>query len=78
MKVWLVRQTQPVDYYEEKTIYVCSSKEKAVEYCRKLNEEYGYGCVFDENWDFIEPGTDYDAIHYYDWDCMEIDKPLVL
>lgn len=78
--VWLVRQTQPVDYYENRTIYVCSTKERAVEYCRKLNKTYGYGVRFDENYDYIDydDDYDYDNVHYYDWESMEIDEDLVL
>lgn len=80
MKVYLVRQTQPVDYYDDKTIYVCSTKEKAQEYCRKLNKEYGYGVKFNEDWDFVEfdDEYDYDNQHYYDWECMEVDEELVI
>lgn len=79
MQVYLVRQTQPVDYHNDKTIYVCSTKEKAQEYCRKLNKEYGYGVKFNDDWDFVEfdDEYDYDHQHYYDWECMEVDKPLM-
>jgi hypothetical protein len=80
MLVYLVRQTQPVDYYEQKTIYVCSTKEKAQEYCRTLNKEYGYGVKFNDEWDFIDLDDDYEheQQHYYDWECMELDEELVL
>lgn len=75
MKVYLVNQTQEVDNLVDKTIYVCSTCERAQEYCRKLNKEYGCGCEFDENWDLVEV-LDYDDCHYYDWESMEIDEPL--
>lgn len=80
MQVYLVRQTQPIDYYEQKTIYVCSTKEKAQEYCRKLNKAYGDNCEFDENWDFLQVNeyADYETVHYYDWRCLEIDEPLII
>lgn len=80
MIVYLVRQTQPIDYYDEKTIYVCSTKERAQEYCRKLNKEYGYGVKFDEDWDFVgfDDEYDYDQQHYYDWEQVEVDEDLVL
>ncbi len=80
MLVYLVRQTQPIDYYEQKTIYVCSTKEKAQEYCRTLNKEYGCGVKFNDGWDFIDLDDDYEheQQHYYDWECMEVDEELVL
>lgn len=80
MKVYLVRQTQIIDGYDEKTIYVCSTKEKAQEYCRKLNKEYGYGVKFNDDWDFVEfdDEYDYDQQHYYDWQCMVVDESLVM
>lgn len=80
MLVYLVRQTQITSGYDEKTIYVCSTKERADEYCRKLNKEYGYGVKFNDEWDFVEfdDEYDYDQQHYYDWECMEIDEELAL
>lgn len=75
MYVYLVKQTQPAAYYDDKTIYVCSTKEKAREYCRKLNKQYGYGAQFDENWDFIR-GSDSEYCHYYDWQGIEVDESL--
>lgn len=74
--VYLVRQTQPVDYYDEKTIAVFDNKAQAEKLARALNKEYGCGCVFDDDWNFIEPGTDYDNQHYYDIDCQEINPDL--
>lgn len=75
MKVYLVKQTQEIDNYVDKTIYVCSTKERAMEYCQRLNQEYGCGCDFDENWNLIQV-LDYDNCHYYDWESLEIDEPL--
>lgn len=77
MKVYLVKQTQPVDCYYDKTIYVCTTKEKAQEYCRKLNKRYGYAARFDENWDCM-CGSDSEYCHYYDWECMDVDENLVI
>ena len=74
--VYLVRQTQPVDYYDEKTIAVFTDKKKAYELARKLNKAYGYGCKFDDDYNFIEPGTDYDNQHYYDVDCQELNPDM--
>lgn len=74
--VYLVRQTQPVDYYDEKTIAVFDNKAQAEKLARELNKKYGCGCVFDDDWNFIEPGTDYDNQHYYDIDCQEINPDL--
>lgn len=75
MIVYLVKQKQPSSDYFDTTIYVCSTKERAIEYCRKLNKEYGKNCVFDENWDFVDENIDGDP-HYYTWVGMEIDEPL--
>lgn len=77
MYVYLVKQTHPAERYEDKTIYVCSTKEKAREYCRKLNKQYGYAARFDENWDCIDWG-DSEYCHFYDWEIMEVDEDLVL
>lgn len=74
--VYLVRQTQPVDYYDEKTIAVFTDREKAYELARKLNKAYGDGCQFDDDYNFIEPGTDYDSQHYYDVDCQELNPDM--
>ena len=74
--VYLVRQTQTVDYYDERTIAVFTDKEKAYELARKLNKEYGDGCQFDDDYNFIEPGTDYDSLHYYDVDCKELNPDM--
>lgn len=73
--VYLVRQTQPVDYYDQKTIAVFDNKEQAEKLARALNKEYGCGCTFDENWDFIEL-DDADNLHYYDIDCQEVNPDL--
>lgn len=85
MKVYLVRQTQNEigammdDIYKNETIYVCSTKKEATRRARELNKEYGTGCVFDKNMDFVE--IDYDDcfcedIHYYDVEEMTVDKPM--
>lgn len=78
MIVYLVRQTQPREYYETRTIYVCSTKERARDYARKLNKQYGYGVKFNQNYDFIDfdEKYDYDSQHYYDIETIEVDKPL--
>lgn len=76
MQVYLVKQTQDTYGYFDKTIYVCSTKEKAQEYCRKLNKIYGDGCKFSKEWDF-EYECDYNT-HFYNWEPMEVDEELVL
>ena len=72
--VYLVRQTQPDDNYNEKTIAVYENKETAVELARQLNKEYGHGVRFDENYDYIEDDDDYDydLVHYYDVESQEV------
>lgn len=77
MKVYLVKQTQPTAGYNDKTIYVCATKEKAQEYCRILNKEYGFAAQFDENWNLVY-GFDSECAHYYDWEYMDVDKNLVI
>ena len=72
--VYLVRQTQPVDNYDEKTIAVYNDRQKAVELARALNREYARGVILDDNFDFVmqDDDYDYDFIHYYDIDCQEV------
>lgn len=79
--IWIVTQTQPDEGYHETAIYACSTEEKATEYARKLNKEYGAGCIFDENWDFEE--VDYDGgydeengVSYYEVQPLKVDEPL--
>lgn len=72
--VWAVRQTQPAEYYQDRTIAVFDNQEQAERLARSLNEQYGYGVRFDENHDYIESDDDYDYddVHYYDWVKLEI------
>ena len=74
--VYLVRQTQPSEFYDEKTIAVFTDRGKAESLARKLNKAYGHGCQFDDDYNFIEPGTDYGNQHYYDVDCQELNPDL--
>lgn len=68
--VYLVRQTQPnADYFRE-TIAVFTKKADALALARGLNQEYGSGCAFNNNWDFIELGTCED-LQYYDVYVLE-------
>lgn len=75
MIVYLVRQTQTVEDYQEKTIYVCSTEEKATMYARKLNKQYGYGAIFNKYYEFVEV-KNYDSHHYYDIEKIKVDEPL--
>ena len=78
MTVYLVKQTQWTDDmpdYINTTIYVCSTRERAQKYCQELNKEYGFDCTFDDDWNFVEINGSYP--HYYDWEGMEVDEPLV-
>lgn len=45
-------------------------------YRRKLNKQYGRGCTFDENWDYVDDSGFYDNVHCYDWESMDLDEPL--
>lgn len=75
MKVYLVRQTQPDNYIDEKTIAVFDNFEMAQELARKLNKEYGYDCLFNDDWDLVEQGCS-DNIHYYDVDTQELNPDM--
>lgn len=81
-KVFLVKQTQYSiddlcqDDYLRQTIYVCSTREKAEQYAKKLNKEYGDGAVFDDDNLFVEEDCHSDFHHYYDVECMVVDEPL--
>ena len=74
--VYLVRQTQLVDDYNKTTIAVFDDREQAEKLARALNKEYGRGCVFDDNWDFVEWTCEIDDINYYDIDCQEINPDM--
>lgn len=76
--VWVVKQTQPSEGYNHSVVKVFSTEEKANEYARQLNKEYGSGCIFSKDYDFeevdygnIEPDSE---IHYYDVDSFEMDE----
>lgn len=43
--IWLVRQTQPIDYYDQKTIAVYDNEQDATTLARKLNKEYACGVI---------------------------------
>lgn len=73
--VYVVSQIQPEDLEYTGALYACSTFEKAQKYARQLNKEYGYGCVFDENWDFVEYNMEGDP-HYYTVTTLEIDEPI--
>ena len=80
MQVYLVKQTQPSCDYDNQTIYVCSTFERATEYARKLNKKFGQHCQFDEDWDFIDvdDSYDWDNVHFYTVESMTVDQELVL
>lgn len=64
-KIYLLRQTQPDNYMDQQTIAVFDNFETARDLARALNKEYGCGCAFNDDWDFIEYGDGND-LHYYD------------
>lgn len=76
--VWVVRQTQPCEYYQDKPIAVFDNKEQAQKLSRALNKEYGFGVRFDEDGDYIESDDDFDFDdqHYYDLAYFEINPDL--
>lgn len=72
MQVYLIRQTQPDNYFET-TIWVAVSEEMAKKMCSDLNREYGD--VTNWSWDDLEFPEDYVL---WEWDAsdMEIDKEI--
>lgn len=77
-KIYLVRQTQPLCGYTNVAIYACLTEEKAVQYARQLNKEYGAGATFTPEYDFIDEyaTADPDSVHYYTVDALTVDEPL--
>ncbi len=73
--VYVVSQIQPTELEYNGALYACSTFEKAQKYARQLNKEYGSGCVFDKNWDFVEYNCESDP-HYYTVTKLEINEPI--
>lgn len=75
--IYAVNQTQCYEEYEykDKTIHLCSTMEEAQRRARLLNREYGEGCEFSEDGDYIDT-TDWDCFHYYDVEAFQVDEPL--
>lgn len=69
--VWCVRQTQPADDYDQRTIAVFDNKQDALNLARRLNKVYGQNCIFDEDWDLIEYDMRDDP-HYYDIESVQL------
>lgn len=80
MQVYLVKQTQPSCDYDNQTIYVCSTLEKANEYAQRLNKKFGANCQFDEDWNFIDVDDSYywDDVHFYSVESMKVDEDLII
>lgn len=74
--VYLVRQTQESENYNEKTIYVCSTRARADKYAQELNKEYAQGVKLDKHNNFIEIEDMFGDVHYYDVESMAIDEDL--
>lgn len=70
--VWVVRQTQPSDDYDQRTIAVYENREDAENIARKLNKVFGKGCDFTDEWDFIDVRDDYSCCHYYDIESIQL------
>ena len=69
--VWCVRQTQPADDYDQRTIAVFDNKQDALNLARQLNKVYGQNCIFDKDWDLIEYDMQDDP-HYYDTESVQL------
>lgn len=79
--VWAVRQTQPDENLDEKTIAVFDNEEQARDLARQLNKEYGDGVITNEHGDFIAVDDwEYTGLHYYDVKSFKVnpDKRLFL
>lgn len=79
-RVYMVRQTQPCDGYDQFTIAVFDNKEQAVALARKLNKEYAVGVLLSDEGDFItqdDEFCDWDNCHYYEigWCDLNNDEP---
>ena len=75
--VWLVRQTQPIDYYDQRTIAVYDNEQDAITLARKLNKEYACGVVLNDDGDFCEL-DDAENLHYYDVDEQPVNPDMNL
>ena len=75
--VWLVRQTQPIDYYDQRTIAVYDNEQDAITLARKLNKEYACGVVLNDDGDLCEL-DDAENLHYYDVDEQPINPDMNL
>ena len=75
--VYLVRQTQPIDYYDQRTIAVYTDEQDAVMLARKLNKEYACGVVLNDDGDFYEL-DDAENLHYYDVDEQPVNPDMNL
>ena len=74
--VWVVRQTQPSDDYDQRAIAVFESREYAQKLARKLNERFGKGCEFTKEWDFVDWIDDFECCHYYDIESIELNPKM--
>lgn len=76
--LYMVRQTQPGAGYDKFTIYIYTNEEDANRVARQLNQKYGANCEFTEEYDFIAENDDidYDEIHYYDVEAIELNQEL--
>lgn len=72
--VFLVLQTDPEDGYDHQTIYVLTDEDEAYRRARDLNKRYGRGCVFDDNWDFVEYEMGNEEAHYYEVEEMRLNE----
>lgn len=76
-RIWLLRQTQPCDGYDQFTIAAFDDEVKAVANARTLNNEYAVGAKLTDEGDFIEQDDEYcdwDNSHFYDLGYVELNK----
>ena len=75
MYIYVVRQTQPACDYQDTAIAAFTNERTATRLARKLNQEYGENCVFDDDWDFVEYDMQGDP-HYYDVETIKLNPRL--
>lgn len=71
-KVWQVKQTQRDEMYDNTTIYITEDYNEAEECARRLNKQYGRGCMFTPQGDFEYEVADSEYTHYYKVEGCEL------
>lgn len=73
--VYVVRQTQTDENLVCFPIAVFDNAKDANKLARELNKHYGFNCVFDEEWDFVDENI-CGNVHYYDVNQMKVNPDI--